>query len=147
MLAQQVGISHEALERYLDYAAVFLANIGNYYVRVHRSTFYRPCQWRNREGATENLRQLYRQKTWRRYHTYPSTPKICTRYLINASSLNPHSTWAFQATLHKVHIIRATIALTKVRSKRLTRSWRKMGFIRKTQECRNNAVVIELFSE
>src|SRR6266487_4623455 len=74
MLAQQVGISHEALEGYLDYAAVFLANIGNYYVRVQRSTFYRPYQWRNREGATENLRQLYRQKTWRRYHTYPSTP-------------------------------------------------------------------------
>ena len=38
-LAEQAGISHEALEGFLDYAAVFLANLGNYYVSVYGSTF------------------------------------------------------------------------------------------------------------
>lgn len=33
-LAELVGISDESLDGYLEYAAVFLGNIGNYYVRV-----------------------------------------------------------------------------------------------------------------
>ena len=33
-LAEQVGISNKAMEGFLEYASVFLGNIGNYYVRV-----------------------------------------------------------------------------------------------------------------
>lgn len=35
-LAERVGISVESLEGFLEYAAVFLGNIGNYYVRTDR---------------------------------------------------------------------------------------------------------------
>lgn len=33
-LAERVRISNEAMEGFLEYASVFLGNIGNYYVRV-----------------------------------------------------------------------------------------------------------------
>ena len=35
-LAEQVGVSSEVMEGFLEYASVFLGNIGNYYVRVGR---------------------------------------------------------------------------------------------------------------
>lgn len=38
-LASHVGIEYEELRRFLDYAAVFLGNIGNYFVRYSVFTF------------------------------------------------------------------------------------------------------------
>lgn len=38
-LARQVGLADEVMEYYLEYAAVFLANIGNYYVYHNEHLF------------------------------------------------------------------------------------------------------------
>lgn len=37
-LAADTGISMDDLRRFLDYAAVFLGNVGNYFVRIPRRT-------------------------------------------------------------------------------------------------------------
>jgi len=40
LLAERVGVSDEAMEGFLEYAAVFLGNIGNYYVRFDEFICY-----------------------------------------------------------------------------------------------------------
>ncbi len=43
LLADRVKISDAALEAFLECAAVFLANVGNYYVWIDGRDIYEPC--------------------------------------------------------------------------------------------------------